>query len=266
MKLTEANICVFDLETTGTDPAKDRIIQLCFWMGDEQILGMVDPAMPIPDEVQKLTRITNEVVIGQPGFSTHAEAIRELILRADALAGFGILRFDIPLLAEEFIRCGIDPDFLLQKPVIDAGVLFQVFEPRTLSAACQFYLGKQLDQAHTAGADVAATVQVLHAQIERYRLGDKSLAELETICLRDQKRSPDPAGKLMFDAQGRVCFATNRCKGVPVADEPGYAEWMLAKDFPESTKRVIRRELAVNEKPRPSLFDQSNQDEEGIPF
>ncbi len=247
MNINEAKICVFDLEATGTDVATDRIIQCAATLskGGKPLAifdQLIYPERIIPPEVVKLTSITNEMVQDKPPFKYHAQAISLLMQDADILAGFNLIRFDIPLLCEEFHRAGIDYRFLMEKPVYDAGSIFQIMEPRTLKAAFQFYCGKELVDGHQAQNDTAATTEVMTAQLQRYSLGNKSLEELDIVSRHNGKRTPDPAGKLMYDEQGRICFNTFRNRGVPVTDDWSYADWIMRQSFPESTKAVLREE------------------------
>lgn len=278
MNLSDAKICTFDLETTGTDVATDRIIQCSFSLtqGGKVIGGfdsLLNPERLIPPEVTKLTGIQQDHVAGGPKFRDIIPLIVEHIAACDIIAGFNIVRFDIALLCEELAWAGHDYQFLLDKPVYDAGMVFTKLEPRTLAAAMQFYCGRELVNAHDASADVDATQAVLWAQAERYKLSAKTLDELDKLSRFDDQRTPDPAGKLKYDAEGRVCFNTFRNRGVPVANEVGYARWMLENGFPESTKAVIRRVLDEASAPIRNIFnaaaqleETANADTDEIPF
>jgi len=280
MNLADAKICTFDLETTGTDVATDRIIQCSFSVtqAGRQIGGfatLLDPERLILPEIVELTGIQQDHVAGKPKFPSIIPLIIETVGVCDLLAGFNVVRFDIALLCEEFARAGHDYQFLLDKPVYDAGMIFTKLEPRTLAAAMQFYCGKEMQNAHDASADVDATQAVLWAQAERYKLSGKTLEELDKLSRFDDMRTPDPAGKLKFDAEGRVCFNTFRNRGVPVVDDVGYARWCLNAGFPESTKAVIRRVLDEASAPPPvrktfntaaQLEETVNADTDEIPF
>lgn len=237
---------LIDLESTGPDPAADRITQIAllaagaFLQPGLPFATLVNPGRPIPPKVQELTGITDAAATSPSArpFREIAQEVADLI-RDRVLIGFGLSHFDVPLLAEEFERAGVAYSF---GPVIDAGVIFKKFEQRTLSAALKFYLGRELADAHTAVADAYAAGQVYDAQVRRYGLEGKSVAELAALSVLGDHPPADPAGKLVIIG-GRVCFGTHRNKGLPVRDDRGYAEWMLRSDFPLATKRVLETEL-----------------------
>lgn len=236
---------LIDLEATGPDPAQDRITSLALLPYDDvyrtpglPFAALVNPGRPIPPKVAALTGLTDATVADAPPFGLIAERVAELV-RGRPLVGFGVTGFDVPLLAEEFERAGVDYAF---GPVIDAGVIFKKHEARTLTAAVQFYLGKELASAHDARADAYAAGQVLTAQLNRYALTAKTLDELAALSVLGEHPPADPFGKLVT-IDGRVCFNTHRNRHVPVEHDLGYAHWMLRSDFPEATLRVLRAEL-----------------------
>jgi DNA polymerase-3 subunit epsilon len=258
---------IFDLETTGTDPAKDRILQYAFVRnGDEPMAGYVNPGQPIPAESTAIHGITDDMVSDSPPFAKIASKIAAYLDGCDAVAGFGCLRFDVPLLAEEFARANVSFDWS-KIEIIDAGNIFKEMEGRKLSDAVRFYCGREHDGAHDAMVDVMATQAVLSAQLDRYpALKGKSLAELAAISRHNGPKLADPHGKLAWIG-GRVCFNTHRNKGVPVQNEISYAQWMLRSDFPAATCDAIERELSRIEAQRVEAVECGGNDQsDGHPF
>lgn len=228
----------FDLEATGTDPLQDRVIQIGIVRPDGEREWLVHPGREIPEEVVKLTGITQSMVSASPLFCEIAAEVAEA-LRGGPLVGFGCHRYDVPLLDVEFERSGVAFDW---PEVIDAGELFKQFAPRNLNAAVGHYLGRDHVGAHTAVADARAALEVFRQQMAWHMPGE-SLAQV-SVKSRYGRRMADPSGKLQYDDCGRLCFATFRNRGVPIGHDIGYARWMLGVDMPESTKRMIRDELA----------------------
>lgn len=237
-------ICFFDLETTGIDVAKDRIVEISilkvFPNGNkESKTWLVNPEMDIPAQAVAVHGITNEKVANEPTFKELANQIHSMIKDSD-LSGFNSDRFDIPLLAEELLRAGVDFD-MKNRVSIDVQTIFHKMEERTLSAALKFYCGKSLDNAHSAEADTMATYEILKAQLDRYpELSNdmKSLAEFTT-----RKRSADFAGFIVYDKDGDEMFSFGKHKGAKVEKvleaEPGYFGWIQNADFPLYTKKVL---------------------------
>ena len=237
-------ICFFDLETTGIDVAKDRIVEISilkiFPNGNkESKTWLVNPEMPIPAQVIAVHGITNEKVANEPIFSVLAPTVYNMIKDSD-LGGYNSDRFDIPLLAEELLRAGIDFD-MKNRVSVDVQTIFHKMEERTLSAALKFYCGKSLENAHSAAADTEATYEILKSQLERYPelVNDmKSLSEFTT-----RKKIADFAGMIAFDNDGDEIFAFGKHKGVKVdkvlETEPGYFSWIQNADFPLYTKKVL---------------------------
>lgn len=237
-------ICFFDLETTGIDVAKDRIVEISilkiFPNGNkESKTWLVNPEMTIPPQVIAVHGITNEKVANEPTFSVLAPTVYNMIKDSD-LGGYNSDRFDIPLLAEELLRAGIDFD-MKNRVSVDVQTIFHKMEERTLSAALKFYCGKSLENAHSAAADTEATYEILKSQLERYPelVNDmKSLSEFTT-----RKKIADFAGMIAFDKDGDEIFAFGKHKGVKVdkvlETEPGYFSWIQNADFPLYTKKVL---------------------------
>ncbi|TXE12066.1 3'-5' exonuclease [Seonamhaeicola algicola] len=237
-------ICFFDLETTGINISKDRIVEISilkvFPNGKEDTkTWLVNPEMNIPKEVTAIHGISNEDVADKPTFKELAKEIYNLIKDSD-LGGFNSNRFDIPLLAEEMLRADVDFD-MKNRLAIDVQTIFHKMEQRTLSAAYKFYCDKNLDGAHSAEADTKATYEVLKAQIERYEEVENNTKFLAEFSSR--KQFADFAGFIVFNKDGEECFSFGKHKGKKVVDvlaeEPGYFGWLLNADFPLYTKKVL---------------------------
>lgn len=248
MKLNLKNPLVFfDLETTGTNINTDRIVELSYLKvypnGNEESKTMrINPEMHIPEESSSIHGIYDEDVVDCPTFKEVAKLLAKEIEGAD-LAGFNSNRFDIPLLAEEFLRAGVDID-LSRRKFIDVQVIYHKLEQRTLSAAYKFYCDKELEDAHTAEADTRATYEVLKAQLERYQTVLKNdvafLSEYSSF-----NRNVDFAGRIVYDENNVPMFNFGKYKGKSVVDvlkrDPGYYAWMMQGDFTLNTKQVLTK-------------------------
>ena len=237
-------ICFFDLETTGIDIGKDRIVEISilkvFPNGNkESKTWLVNPTIPIPYETTLVHGITNEKVANEPTFNDLAATIHNMIKDSD-LGGFNSDRFDIPLLAEELLRAGVDFD-MKNKVSVDVQTIFHKKEERTLSAALKFYTGNSLENAHTAEADTNATYEILKAQLDRYPDLENDMKSLSEFTTR--KKIVDFAGMIAFDKDNHEIFAFGKHKGKKVDDildsEPGYYSWIQNADFPLYTKKVL---------------------------
>jgi len=237
-------ICFFDLETTGIQVSKDRIVEVSilkvFPNGNkESKTWLVNPEMKIPAETTAIHGISDEKVANEPTFKELAPVIYQMIKDSD-LAGFNSDRFDIPLLAEEMLRAEID--FEMKNTVtVDVQTIFHKKEQRTLSAGYKFYCGKDLEGAHSAAIDTNATYEILLAQLERYPDLANNIKELSEFSTR--KKSVDFAGFIVFNKDGNEAFSFGKHKGKLVADvlqsEPGYYNWIQNADFPRYTKKVL---------------------------
>ena len=244
LKLTKP-ICFFDLEATGTNVAKDRIVEISilkiFPNGNkESKTWLVNPEMPMPKEVIAVHGITDEKVANEPTFKELAGIVHEMIKGCD-LAGYNSNRYDIPLLAEEMLRAGIDFD-MKNMMAVDVQTIFHKMEQRTLSAAYKFYCGKDLDGAHSASADAEATYEVLKSQLDRYEEHlENDVKWLSQYSAR--KNCADFAGFISFNKKGQEVFSFGKHKGKCVEDifdqEPGYYGWIQNSDFPLYTKKVL---------------------------
>ncbi len=237
-------ICFFDLETTGTNVAKDRIVEISILKilpnGNRQSkTWLVNPEMEIPEEVIAVHGISNEKVANEPTFKQLSKEIYQMIRDSD-LGGFNSDRFDIPLLAEEMLRAGVDFD-MKHMVSVDVQTIFHKMEKRTLGAAYQFYCDKNLDDAHSAEADTNATYEVLLAQLERYPELENNIKKLSEFTTR--KQSLDFAGFIAKNKEGEPIFTFGKHKGKKVDEvlekEPGYFGWILNADFPLYTKKVL---------------------------
>ena len=248
MKLNLKNPLVFfDLETTGTNINSDRIVEICYLKvypnGNEETKTMrINPEMHIPEQASAVHGIYDEDVADCPTFKDVARRIAADIDGCD-LAGFNSNRFDIPVLAEEFLRAGVDVDLMKHK-FVDVQVIYHKLEQRTLSAAYKFYCEKNLEDAHTAEADTRATYEVLKAQLDRYpdvlENDIKFLSEYSSF-----SKNVDFAGRIVYDDNGVEVFNFGKYKGIPVVEvlqcDPGYYSWILNGDFTLNTKNVLTK-------------------------
>lgn len=237
-------ICFFDLETTGVNISKDRIVEISILKvhpdgKEETYTKKVNPTIPIPSETTAVHGISDSDVANAPTFKELSKEVYNLIKDSD-LGGFNSNRFDIPLLAEEMLRAEIDFD-MKGRQSVDVQTIFHKMEQRTLTAAYKFYCAKNLDDAHSAEADTKATYEVLKAQLGRYEdleNDTKFLAEFSS-----RKKFADFAGFLIFNKEDEECFSFGKHKGKRVVDvletEPGYFGWLLNADFPLYTKKVL---------------------------
>jgi DNA polymerase-3 subunit epsilon len=240
-------IC-FDIESTGTDPARDRLVSLALCSLNGEVTGnwLVNPGIAIPETATEVHGITNEEVESLPGFGYHAADIHAILKDADLL-GFNLTNFDIPILWEEFHRVGIEWD-LSNTNVIDAGTLFKKREERTLAAAVKFYTGQDHTNSHDAMSDVMATINVFSSQLGRYGLLGVSNEKLMAESSYDEKRV-DLAGKIVIGKDGRPAYNIGKAKGVAVVDDPGFGNWMLDRDFTANTKMHLNRILYGDVRP-----------------
>lgn len=237
-------ICFFDLETTGINIATDRIVEISilkvFPNGNkESHTWRVNPEMPIPAATTAIHGITDEMVANEPTFKELANKVYALIKDSD-LGGFNSNRFDIPLLAEELLRAGVDFD--MKKTLsVDVQTIFHKMEKRTLEAAYKFYCDKSLENAHSAAADTDATFEVLKAQLDRYEELENDVSFLATFS--SHRDFADFAGYIGYNKKGEEVFSFGKHKGSLVEDvlekESGYFGWLLNADFPLYTKKVL---------------------------
>ena len=275
MKLNlQKPMVVFDLETTGLDLVKDRIIQISYIKvypngNEERGDELINPERPIPQLITELTGISDDDVKDKPTFKELAQTIADKFTGCD-FAGFNSNHFDVPLLAEEFRRAGIDFDFSKCR-LIDACNIFRKMERRNLAAAYKFYCGRKMEEdfeAHRADQDTEATYRVLMGQLDKYAPGanedEEKVLENDMDKLAEFSKTnnnidfagrivwgelKDRNGKTILDKDGNPkmveVFNFGKHKGLPVADvlrmDPGYYSWILAGDFTYNTKQVLTR-------------------------
>lgn len=257
MKLNLRNpLCFFDLESTGTNVTHDRIIEIAVikLLPNGEVVrkrDLLNPGIPIPPESSVFHGIYDEDVKDKPAFREVARDYAKFMEGAD-LAGFSILKMDVPLLVEEFLRAGVDFDYQ-RKRIIDSQKIFHLMEKRTLKAAYRFYTQKELVDSHKAEADAEASMEVLLAQIERYDGEDvtdvsgKKVGEIrndvETLSKILWADMVDLAGRITRNEKGDEVFNFGKHKGKRVTDvlkqEPAYYDWMMNGDFPQDTKRKL---------------------------
>lgn len=237
-------LAFIDLETTGVNLSTDRIVELAIikLMPDGSRLTkrkLLNPQMPIPQASSDIHGITNEMVQDAPTFKDVANEVKQFIDGAD-LAGYNSNRFDIPMLMEEFLRIGMDVNFL-DRRMVDVQHIFYSMEPRTLTAAYRFFCNCELDNAHSAMADIEATIEVLHAQVGRYQQLGRSVDSI--LGLIGEEKIVDYARRMVYNDQGVEVFNFGKHKGKVVADvlrnEPSYYDWMMKGDFPLHTKQRL---------------------------
>lgn len=234
----------FDIESTGLNVAKDRIIDISLVTihpNNKKVVKTFrcNPGIPIPQEATDVHGISNEDVKDSPPFYKIANELLTLIKDCD-LAGYNIHNFDTPMLVEEFLRAGFDfppPD----TKFIDVGVIFKKKEERTLSAAYKFYCNKTLDDAHQAEADTLATHEVLEAQLERYDDLADDIDSLTAYSTYNEKPIIDYARRLTYDENDNIVFAFGKHKGKKVTENRDYARWMMQQDFTRDTKNKLTR-------------------------
>ena len=247
-KLTlERPIVFFDLETTGLNIGSDHIIEMAFLKvypdGHEETLHTyVHPGCPIPESATAIHGITNEMVADAPSFAKVGQKVAEFLSGCD-LGGYNCLRFDLPMLAEEFHRADIMIDLKGGRKIVDAQVIFHRREPRTLTAAYRFYCDADLTNAHTADADTRATYEVLLGQLQKYADLPTDIAGLSAYTTNPGL--VDFSNRLVRNERGVVCFNFGQHKGKPVEDvlraHPGYYDWIMQSDFPRDTKYELTK-------------------------
>lgn len=246
----------FDLETTGTNISRDKIVEIAtvkVFPNGEKIthVQLVNPLIPIPAEVSLIHGITDEDVKNAPPFKNIAKELARFFEGCD-LAGFNIIKFDVPLLVEEFLRAGIDFE-ISNKKLLDAQKIFHLMEKRNLASAYKFYCHKDLEDAHSALADTVATAEVFEEQIKKYEGEEvkdlkgnvigKIENEMSAIHHITNQNMVDLAGRMIYNEKDEEIFNFGKHKGKRVLDvlkiEPTYYDWILNSDFPLDTKRKL---------------------------
>lgn len=235
----------FDLETTGVNAAKDKIVEISYIKvypngKEESNTIRINPGRHIPEEATAVHHITDDDVKNCPLFKDVAKELSRVFEGCD-IAGFNSNRFDLPLLVEEFLAAGVNIDMTKRK-FIDVQTIFHKMEQRTLVAAYKFYCGKNLEDAHSADADTRATYEVLKAQLDRYPSLQNDVNFLSEFST--QNKNVDFAGRIIYNDKNVEVFNFGKHKGCPVEEvfrtiDRGYYDWMMQGDFPQNTKNVI---------------------------
>lgn len=237
-------IAFIDLETTGVNVASDRIVEISILKiavdgNKETKTKRLNPTIPIPKGASDIHGIKDEDVKDAPTFKQIAKNLMQFIEGCD-FGGYNSNKFDIPLLAEEFLRAEVDFDVKNRK-LIDVQNIFHQMEQRTLAAAYKFYCNKELENAHSAEADITATHEILEAQLECYQTLKNEIDFLHDFSSRSN--SADLAGRIIYNSKGIEVFNFGKHKDKPVEEvlkkEPSYYNWMMEGDFPLYTKRVL---------------------------
>jgi DNA polymerase-3 subunit epsilon len=246
----ERPLVVFDLETTGTDPARDKIVEIAVLRvepdgGRQARTRRINPECPIPPGATAVHGIGDDDVRDEPPFRRVARGLLDLLEGAD-VAGFNVRRFDLPLLERELREAGLELS-MKGRRVVDVMTIFHRKERRDLSAAVQLYLGREHEGAHGAEADVNATLDVLDAQLERYPDLPRSVDDLDGwLRPRPAADAVDEQGKFV-QRDGDVLFAFGKHRGRTLAEvareAPGYLQWIVGSDFPDDAKEIVRRFL-----------------------
>ena len=237
-------IIFFDLETTGVNITRDKIVEISYIKvypngAEEEATIRVNPGCHIPEEATAVHHITDEDVKDAPLFKDIAKNLSKGCEGCD-IAGFNSNRFDIPLLAEEFMNAGVVMDFAKRK-FVDVQTIFHKMEQRTLVAAYKFYCDKDLTDAHSASADTRATYEVLKAQLDRYSELQNDVTYLSEFS--SQKKNVDLMGRIVYNDKMQEVFNFGKYKGIPVEEvlrkDLGYYAWVMNGDFSQDTKRVL---------------------------
>lgn len=245
----ERPICIFDLESTGTNTQVDQIVEICVikvTLIDGKLENHIKnmrfkPTIPIPKQATDVHGITDEMVKDCPAFKQVAKGIHEFIQGCD-LMGFNCNRFDVPMLYFEFERAGVDWDYKAHA-IIDVGNIFKIKEPRTLESAVQFYLQRKHEEAHSAAGDGSMTGAILWAMLARYPDLPQNISALAAFSNFD-KPWLDVTGKLAFDEQGDIIFNFGKNIGQKAKKDRSYLEWIVFKsDFPKDVKKICQELL-----------------------
>jgi DNA polymerase-3 subunit epsilon len=250
-------LAFFDLETTGVNVASDRIVEISIVRVNidnttEILTRKVNPTIPIPESSSKIHGIYDKDVMDCPTFKELAPTLSKFLTNCD-LAGFNSNKFDVPVLAEEFLRADIDFD-LRNRKLIDVQNIFHIMEPRNLSAAYKFYCEKPLINAHSAEADTLATFEIFKAQLSKYENTEMEDEKGNTFnpvkndmnvlsSLTTRTRNADLAGRIVFNDKDVEVFNFGKHKDKPVREvfekEPSYYNWIMNGDFPLYTKKIV---------------------------
>lgn len=241
-------IAFFDLETTGLNISQDKIIEIAILkinpdQSEDRYIKRVNPGIPIPQESFEIHGISNDDLKDCPKFNLLAQEIVDFIGDAD-LAGYNSNRFDIPFLLEELLNNGVELNMEKRK-FVDVQTIFHKMEQRTLSAAYKFYCQKEIENAHSAEADITATYEVLKAQLDKYEEVENDIDFLCDFSQNGKNKSIDFVGRLALNENGEMIYNFGKHNGKTVEEvykvEPGYHRWILDNEFPLYTKNVLRK-------------------------
>lgn len=240
-------LAFFDLETTGLNISKDKIIEIAILkinpdQSEERYVKRIKPVVPISEESKEIHGIQDEDLANEKEFRELGQEIADFIGDAD-LAGYNSNKFDVPMLLEEFYNAKIEFDMKGRRSV-DVQTIFHKLEQRTLAAAYQFYCNKDLTNAHAAEADTIATMEILRAQLEKYEELENDVDFLQDFSRAGKNKVIDFVGRLAENKKGEVVYNFGKHSGKTIAEvyakEPGYHRWMLDNDFPLVTKRILK--------------------------
>lgn len=251
-------LAFFDLETTGVSITKDRIVEISILKihpnGDEEIkTRRINPGMPIPESSSLIHGIYDEDVKDEPVFNQVAKSLNDFLAGCD-LGGYNLVRFDVPFIIEEFLRAGIDFS-IDNRRIIDAQRIFYMMQPRTLSAAYEFFCNKSLENAHSAEADTIATYEVLKGQLDKYEgvkiktkdgeVIEPVINDMDALHKISISNAVDLAGRIVFNEDGKEVINFGKHKDKLVTEvfkkEPAYYDWMMRGDFPQQTKNILTK-------------------------
>jgi len=242
-------LAFFDLETTGLNISKDKIIEIGILkihpdQREERYVKRINPGIPISPESQAIHGISNDDVKDCPRFEEVVHEIRTFIGNAD-LAGYNSNKFDIPFLLEEFLRLGVELE-MQERKFIDVQTIFHKMEQRTLSAAYRFYCQKEIENAHSAEADINATFEVLKAQLDKYPDLKNDVTFLGDFTQSDKAKKIDFVGRLALNDKNEIVYNFGKHAGKSIKEvfvtEPGYHRWILDNEFPLYTKSIVKKE------------------------
>lgn len=237
-------LAFIDLETTGVNVGSDRIVEICILKllpggNKEMKTWRVNPTIPIPQHSTDIHGITDEDIKDSPTFTEIAHTVSQFLDNCD-IAGYNSNKFDVPLLVEEFLRCDVDFDVRGRK-LVDVQNIFHQMEQRTLIAAYRFYCNKELENAHSAEADIVATQEILEAQLAKYQDLKNDVNFLHDFSARNN--CVDLAGRIVYNDKGEEVFNFGKHKDKCVEEvfrsEPSYYQWIMDGDFPLYTKKVV---------------------------
>ena len=268
----DRDLCFLDIESTGLNVVRDRIIQIAIIKypakggGPEELSMLINPGIPISLEAMQVHGILPKDVANKPTFQQVAQQLHDFIGNAD-LAGYNSNRFDIPLLMEEFARVGMELE-MDRRRTVDVQRIFYKMEPRTLKAALAFYCGKEMENAHDALADVRATIDVFFGQLKRYEGKDfidpdgnveKNPIRPDVKALYEftnDNRFVDATQRMKYDVNGEIVFAFGKYMGKPVAAtlsrDKQYYNWILNKEFSNQVKQIVKKLVKEYEKSQKS--------------